>query len=466
MTIRRLLAAGSLAGLILATTLPTGAGARPAQPNVVVQVKPLRALIDTRTSFVVKNLHPAQTVKLTLTSIDANPTSPVTWTSSTRYKANASGMIDVSVATSLPGSNFAGVVDPGMPFDALKGPPPPCATGSLVYTWPGDATTPASGVYPYTFTWSAPNYRVFVLKVLSATGTQLASAKIWRADATTGETRTVLADNQAGYGEYFAPAPSANATLRPAVLMFGGSEGGLSPILQRAASLLAARGIPTLALAYFQGKCGTLTAVMPGQMLPASFPGSSLSDIPLEYFQEADVWLAAQPGVDPNKIFVSGTSRGSEAALLLAHEAQYPTSWGAFNVYGVIANVPNSSVCGQCPPGAWTRGGVAFSNGTVIPVNDIPGPLFLDCAGVDHVWFWPGTGNGCMYDDNIEQARMQPAQDVDLQCSSAGHGLGALVPYLPYSPGGALVNKRADAVVWPRLLAFVIPTTAGGTPAC
>jgi hypothetical protein len=58
--------------------------------------------------------------------------------------------------------------------------------------------------------------------------------------------------------------PASAPARRPALLIFGGSEGGLSGTL--IAALLAAHGYPALALAYFNA---------PG--LPAT-----LSDIPLE----------------------------------------------------------------------------------------------------------------------------------------------------------------------------------------
>jgi hypothetical protein len=67
-------------------------------------------------------------------------------------------------------------------------------------------------------------------------------------------------------------------TRRPAVVVFGGSEGGNGMI--DVAGMLAAHGYPTLALAYFE---------VPG--LP-----SQLVDIPLEYFARAVRVLRRVPG--------------------------------------------------------------------------------------------------------------------------------------------------------------------------
>jgi dienelactone hydrolase len=118
------------------------------------------------------------------------------------------------------------------------------------------------------------------------------------------------------------------------VLVFGGSGGGR---MTSVAALLAARGYPSLALAYFKA---------PG--LP-----QTLHNIPLEYFAKALRVLRAQPGVDPDHVLVVGESRGGEAALLLS--AYFPRL-----VNGVIAGVPSSVVNSAAGPDtgrpAWTLG--------------------------------------------------------------------------------------------------------------
>jgi len=98
------------------------------------------------------------------------------------------------------------------------------------------------------------------------------------------------------YGTLYLPADTS--TPRPALVVFGGSEGGLSGVVIEAAALLAARGYPALALAYFHE---------PG--LPAT-----LTDVPLEYFARAVRLLRSQPGVDPDHVLVQGASRGGEGA--------------------------------------------------------------------------------------------------------------------------------------------------------
>jgi dienelactone hydrolase len=172
--------------------------------------------------------------------------------------------------------------------------------------------------------------------------------------------------------------PKHTAGRRPAVLAFGGSDGGLTTSF--AAALLAAHGYPSLALAYFKA---------PG--LP-----EDLHNIPLEYFTRALRALRAQPGVDPRHVLVSGGSRGSEAALLLG--AHFPQL-----VNGVIAGVPSSVVNPGWPDTsqpAWTLDGrplPAVSPSefgqpnppgkpqTIIPVERIRGPILLTCGELDRV---------------------------------------------------------------------------------
>jgi dienelactone hydrolase len=174
------------------------------------------------------------------------------------------------------------------------------------------------------------------------------------------------------YGTLFLPADTS--APRPALVVFGGSEGGLSAVVTGAAALLAANGYPALALAYFRA---------PG--LPAT-----LKDVPLEYFARALRLLRAQPGVDPHHVLVQGTSRGGEAALLLG--ATYPEL-----VNGVVAGVPSSRV-NATPNGstpAWTVDARPVPIGQDIPVERIRGPVPMNCGGQDGVW------QSCQFEDAV-----------------------------------------------------------------
>jgi hypothetical protein len=86
-----------------------------------------------------------------------------------------------------------------------------------------------------------------------------------------------------GEGAPVAPTRhNVSISIGPPVLVFGGSGGGL----MTSAALLAARGYPSLALAYFKA---------PG--LP-----QTLHNIPLEYFAKAEYparWSTRRPGPTP-----------------------------------------------------------------------------------------------------------------------------------------------------------------------
>jgi dienelactone hydrolase len=253
-------------------------------------------------------------------------------------------------------------------------------------------------------------------------------------------------------GEFSAPVtPRAERT--PAVLLFGGSEGGLHG--QLLSALLTLHGYPVLDLAYF---------AEPG--LPPT-----LADVPLEYFAEAIRWLAKQPQVDPQKIFIVSVSRGSEAALLTALD--FPGL-----VHGVIASVPaDSAICSYpgCGRPAWTLRNEPvpytrqFNNPEPtddprarIPVENLHMPVLLDCGGNDEVW------HSCAYASAIV-SRLDAAHDPYthrlFSYPDAGHGVGELLPYEPghnaadanTNLAGATpeANDLAREDLWPHVLAFL-----------
>jgi dienelactone hydrolase len=215
-------------------------------------------------------------------------------------------------------------------------------------------------------------------------------------------------------GDLFLPAPGARP--RPAVLDFGGSEGGQSQDF--IAALLASHGYPALSLGYFH---------LPG--LP-----TNLADIPLEYFATAARLLAKQPDVDPDHILVIGASRGTEAALLLADE--FPSL-----IHGAVVDAPSAEVNPAFPLGAgstaWTLAGRPIPPGP-IPVAHIDGPV-LAIAGVDDM-LWQSPFWATQIDDELSQARICYPHRA-LLYPQAGHGVGTL----PYLPTATRVPDRSPA---------------------
>jgi acetyl esterase/lipase len=168
--------------------------------------------------------------------------------------------------------------------------------------------------------------------VAGTDGTVLASATLDRNFVSPQTPRTAVSDNGL-VGAYYAPT---DGQRHPAIIAFGGSEGGLRSG-ETFAAYWAARGYAALGLAYFGA---------PG--LP-----QYLQQIPLEYFATAMTWVSARPEADASRIAILGGSRGGELALLLG--ATYP--W----VKAVVAYVPSGVLWGA-PTGttevaSWTLGG-------------------------------------------------------------------------------------------------------------
>jgi dienelactone hydrolase len=241
---------------------------------------------------------------------------------------------------------------------------------------------------------------------------------------------------------------------RPAVLVIGGSGGGLATALSYTAAGLAEAGYPALAVGYFK---------LPG--LPFD-----LETISLEYFATALHWLARQPGVDSRRLVTWGVSRGSEAALLLG--VNYPEL-----VRGVAALVPsNVTLCASptCPQPAWTLNGTAVPFQTVygpavastdaaIPVERIAGTILLVCGGADATW------PSCPMADAIVARLSQhhaPFPHVLLKYPSAGHEIGYLRPASPrvsHGPPSPYSNTpagshKARKQAWARALRFLAKT--------
>jgi dienelactone hydrolase len=407
------------------------AGATAARTGLNVRVTPSSSLMDTALSIRVSGLRPNQQGTLRVTSVDAQG---LMWSSDATFVADQLGVINPArlAPTVVPPGSYHGVRAMGL-IESMEPPAPALGSG---YSW-GNAS------------------QAFVVTA-SVRGQHSVSTTVERSAIGAGVSVTPEALSTVGFfGQFWQPAPAM--AKRPAILVFGGSGGGVGGLVP---SQLAAHGYPTLAIAYFKE---------PG--LPAA-----LANIPLEYFVRALTWLGAQPDVDPRHIYVLSASRGTEAALLLG--ANFPNL-----VSGVIAEVPsNVPLCAfptGCPTPAWTLSGrplpftTQFNNpaptdnpAAVIPVERIRGPMLLTCGGTDQVW------NSCPYAQAI-MARLRtnhdPQPHVLLSYPHGGHGISGLVPYEPggfNSSGSAgfgtvLTGATADAnsiaieQLWPKVLGFL-----------
>ncbi|WJQ84185.1 acyl-CoA thioesterase/bile acid-CoA:amino acid N-acyltransferase family protein [Brevibacillus brevis] len=238
-------------------------------------------------------------------------------------------------------------------------------------------------------------------------------------------------------GLYFSkPHPEQ----RPAIVVLGGSEGGIGSCSQFAA-LFASHGYPALALAYFQ--CNDLP--------------DDIRQIPIEYVQRAIHWLQQQPSVHPDKITLFGRSKGAELALVTASIDQH--------VHAVIALSPSSAVsigtdkafAGSdtfSPQSSWS-----FQGGPLpfveIPVEKINGPILFLSSDDDH--WWPAAEHCEQMVERLKNHQFAHSV-VHLRYPDTGHGIR--FPYIPttrtqLNGGTPKNNAYASEHSWREVLQFL-----------
>ena len=232
---------GWMVTAVLVTGLVSGctsSGSQPERP-VSVAVQPDSSLADQAVLIEISGLGAGELVDAQLSSTDAVG---VPWQASAVYRADAGGDVDLGTAAAISGS-YHGVSGMGLIWSMRALRPDPVGA----YLW--------NGQRPLTFTLA-----------VSAHGTQLASARFTRAFSPIPLTETMQSLRADGFvGQFWHPA--STAARRPAVLVLGGSEGGLPGTLLPA--LLASNGYQALGVAYF-GEPG----------LPQRCPGSRWNTSP------------------------------------------------------------------------------------------------------------------------------------------------------------------------------------------
>ena len=422
---------GMAAALLLAGLLSacTGSGSPPARV-VRVTVRPGSSVEDQAVRIAVTGLGSGEPVTVQVSSTDARR---VRWRSSATYRANATGVVDLDKAPAASGS-YRGVSGMG-----------------VIWSMQPEGPDPAGAYF-----WASETPMAFKVTVTTH-GRQVASASFERRFSPIPLVQSTESLRADGFiGEFWHPANAAGR--RPAIVVLGGSEGGLPGALLPA--LLASNGYPALGVAYF---------AEPG--LP-----QTLSRIPLEYFAKALRWLARQPGVNPSRLAVLGVSRGSEAAQLLG--VYYPHL-----VHAVIASVPsNVALCSypDCTGPAWTLRGKAVpythefgdasptdNPAAVIPDQRIHGPVFLACGEADQTWISCPFARAILHLLNAHHDRWT---HVLYAYPGAGHAVGELSPYEPESAAVAasdpayVADQKARALLWPHLLSFLAALTQGRSP--
>jgi dienelactone hydrolase len=306
----------------------------------------------------------------------------------------------------------------------------------------------------------------FALTLLAAMPAAAAESAAPAAPSAAEPVKTAVSANGL-VGELYTPA--GPRPVGGAILVLGGSEGGLRGASSQAQDL-ARHGYVALALAYF-GAAGVPDA---------------LTNIPLEYFKTALDFLRHRPGVDPHRIGVVGTSKGGEAALVVA--ATYR------EVRAVVAGVP-SNVAWQGydrrnpmnPAPSWTLDGKAVAfvpyatdvpftsifdlyrrslatldrhQDAAIQVERINAPVMLVCGEADTLW------PSCPMSDAIAgrlKARGFRHTVLELRYPAAGHAaFGIPIPAgnpalakLQALGGDAASNAAARADSWRKALTFL-----------
>lgn len=240
---------------------------------------------------------------------------------------------------------------------------------------------------------------------VSRDGKRLATTALtrqWMAAGATTKSLSMATNKLTGV--YIAPEP--DGAKHPAVLLLGGSEGGIPSTLY--AVLLASHGYPVLALAYFHA---------PG--VP-----NELRNIPVEYFASAARWLTRQPAVDPARLVAMGVSYGTEAALLVSDH--FPDL-----VHGTLLFAPSATATSSFPKpdgSAWTYQGKPVDF-VPIPVDEVDGPVLAVAGSDDLLW-------GSRLSAQRIMQELGDAHDKYPHEAVIVPGAGHLVSGTPYLPSG------------------------------
>jgi dienelactone hydrolase len=345
-------------------------------------VTPSRVMLDESATIRATGCRPNERLEIQAELIDG---ADIRWTSQADFVADAQGVIDTSLQSPAAGS-YKEVSPMGLIWSMMP------------------ATKKASRYQP------PRNFGAQTIEFRLMRGsTQLADARLEQIPMAEGVERVALHDG-ALRGILFLPPGNDR---HPAVLVLGGSEGGLP---SRRAAWLASHGYAALALAYFRY-----------EDLP-----NELAGIPLEYFGHALNWMAHRPDVAPDRIAVMGTSRGAELALQVGSMFVGVKAVAAYSP----ANVRYPACCGfTTVPDAWTWQGNALAFRPLRPnldqqglamraaieVEHSQGPILLIAGESDRVW-----DSSAMADAVVARLkRFHFTYNVEeLKYAHAGHGAG------------------------------------------
>jgi hypothetical protein len=223
-------------------------------------------------------------------------------------------------------------------------------------------------------------------------------------------------------GTWYPPATKGDS---PAIILIGGSEGGLWSGLEFTARLFQSDGYAVLMLAYHA--YGPLPKTM--------------NRIPLEYFGQGIAWLKDQEGVDPDRIAMMGYSRGGEGSLLVA--SHYSDIKAVVSVSGSGLVFPDPWTTEPTPAWTWRGEDIPYFTEFIWPnvaidsdaqdaeisVESINGPVLLLAGADDDLWL---SGYLSQIAKNRLDRFNHPYADQLLIYPGTGHAI--LPPYQPVSP--------------------------------
>jgi len=345
----------------------------------ILEVTPTQVMADEPATVRVTGLKPHEHTILRASLVDGG-NQP--WGAEAEFAADDAGTVDTSRQAPVKGSYRT--------------------VSALGLVW--SMTPTARDVHSY----KAPHDRQTILFALMTDGKPVANAQLVQGFYPQDIRRIDLTGQL--YGALLVPdTPGPH----PAVLVVGGSEGGVPT---PKAVWLASHGYAALALAYFRS---------PG--LP-----SELRDIPLEYFGQAIGWMMHRPEIDAGRIAVMGTSRGGELALQLG--SMYP------DLHAVVAYVPANvrypSCCDRSFGPAWKWKGeplaYAIPNrygppnqpgdmAATIAVEQTHGPILMISGEDDGIWPSRPMTDAAVH--RLQQAHFRYPV-VHLNYAHAGHRAG------------------------------------------
>lgn len=406
---------------------------------------PPTGLVDEPTRVLVHGARPGGRVRLRARTHDDGG-SP--WSSEALFEADADGIVDPARAAPVSGS-YSGCEPTGLIWSMRR-------EGHEVHD-------------PFSKYGAAPV--VIELSAEAEDGTT-ACAFVHRLLAGPGVER-VDVDEPGVVAAAFRPAGEGPF---PGVLVISGTGGA---VLEGTAALLASRGFATVAMAYF-GRDG-----LPQQS----------ADIPIEYFRRGLDWLVDRQWARPGPFGVFSTSKGAEAAILLAAHYSDVTAVVGYNPSGLAYEAMSLESADGAP---WTVDGRPVPYLSVeldfeqparatladpyastptfrkaledteavrratLPVEATDGPLLLITGTDDQVW--PASAQADLVVARLAERGLED-RVTHLAFADAGHVLG--VPYLPTTGsvttrGGVIralggrpeCNARAEADGWAAVLSF------------